>query len=265
LNSSARTGELVTTIDVAIAAIVAKLACWYALNNPTCPLFIFLFKLNLLEFMYVKICGITKPDQAVAIAEKGVNALGFICVPSTPRYVDAEQIVLITDRLPANVDRVGVFMDASVPEILQIVQRSGLNCVQLHGSESPQFCEALKAAMPTIELIKALRIRTPESLERSREYYGWVDTILLDAYDPKLAGGTGKTIDWEILENFHPSCSWWLAGGLSPDNVAIALERLHPDGIDVSSGVETAPGNKDITRVRELISVVRQATFDLSS
>ncbi len=208
--------------------------------------------------MYVKICGITKSEQAVAIAEMGIDALGFICVPNTPRYVDPERILLITNVFPASVDRVGVFLDASMAEISQVVQSTGLNCVQLHGDESPEFCQVFKSTIPNVKVIKALRIRTKENLEQVDDYCPWVDAILLDAYDPKLAGGTGKTINWEILSNFRPNCSWWLAGGLSPENVAIALQHLQPDGIDVSSGVEISPGNKDCDRVRQLLNAIKQ-------
>jgi phosphoribosylanthranilate isomerase len=208
--------------------------------------------------MYVKICGITKSEQAVEIAEMGIDALGFICVPNTPRYIDLDQILLITNVLPASVDRVGVFLDASMAEICQVIQSTGLNCVQLHGGESPEFCQVFKFTIPNVKLIKALRIRSKETLEQVDNYCTWVDAILLDAYDPKLAGGTGKPINWEILSNFRPSCPWWLAGGLSPDNVAIALQHLQPDGIDVSSGVEISPGNKDIDRVRQLLGAVKQ-------
>ena len=208
--------------------------------------------------MYVKICGITKSDQAEAIAEMGVSALGFICVPNTPRYIDPAQIRIVTNALPASVDRVGVFLDASMAEICQVVRSTGLNCVQLHGGESPEFCHAFKSAIPKIKLIKALRIRSQESLKQVDNYCAGVDAVLLDAYDPKLAGGTGKTINWEMLKDFRPNCPWWLAGGLSPENVAIALQHLQPDGIDVSSGVEIAPGNKDLDRVRQLLEAVRQ-------
>lgn len=208
--------------------------------------------------MYVKICGITKSEQAVAIAQMGIDALGFICVPNTPRYVDSARIRLITNLLASRIDRVGVFLDASMAEISQVVQNSGLNCVQLHGDESPEFCREFKSIIPNVKLIKALRIRSQESLAQVENYSSCVDVILLDAYDPKLAGGTGKTINWGLLSDFHPTCPWWLAGGLSADNVAIALQHLQPDGIDVSSGVERSPGNKDIDLVNRLVETVQE-------
>jgi phosphoribosylanthranilate isomerase len=209
--------------------------------------------------MYVKICGITKLEQATEIAKMGISALGFICVPNTPRYIDPAQIRLITNMLPSQVDRVGVFLDASMTEVSQIVQSTGLNCVQLHGTESPEFCRVFKSTIPNVKLIKAFRIRSKDILEQVDDYCAWVDAILLDAYDPKLAGGTGKTLNWEMLRDFRPNCPWWLAGGLSPDNVAIALQH-QPDGIDVSSGVEISPGNKDIDRVRQLLNTVRECS-----
>jgi phosphoribosylanthranilate isomerase len=217
--------------------------------------------------MYVKVCGITKPEQATAITGTGIDALGFICVPATPRYVDRQQIRRICDLLPASVDRVGVFLDASLPEIPKIVQQSGLNCVQLHGNESLRFCQALRSALPNVKLIKAFRVRTKDDLAQVQTFAEGtdvIDAILLDAYDPKLAGGTGKTINWDILTDFHPTCRWLLAGGLAPENIAIALERLQPDGIDVSSGVEISPGNKDLDRVIQLVEAVRAIAFTAS-
>lgn len=207
--------------------------------------------------MYVKICGITKPEQGIAIAELGADGLGFICVPSSPRYVDSEQIRLMTYRLPSSVDRVGVFLDADISEICQVVQQGGLNGVQLHGNESPQFCYQLKMELPQIKIIKAFSISRKEGLGQVNFYSNWVDVVLLDAYDPKLAGGTGKTLDWEMINEFKPNCPWWLAGGLSPENITMALAQVHPQGIDLSSGVERSPGDKDLARVQQLLELVK--------
>jgi len=206
--------------------------------------------------MYVKICGITKPEQGVAIEQMGANGLGFICVSSSPRYVDCRQICEITDRLSLKVDRIGVFLDAELSEINSIVTQAKLNVVQLHGNESPVFCDRLRHELPDIKIIKALRIATREALDRANLYANWVDAILLDAYDPRLAGGTGKTIDWNMLAKFRPDCDWWLAGGLSITNITTALEQVKPDGVDISSGVEQSPGDKDLEQVRKLLAMI---------
>ena len=199
--------------------------------------------------MRVKICGITKPDQGQAIAQLGATALGFICVQASPRYVTPVQIRAVVESLRVSVDRIGVFADAAIEEINQIVADAGLSAAQLHGSESPDFCQQLRQYLPGVEIIKALRVRTPECLHQATIYTNCVDTLLLDAYHPQLLGGTGKTLDWGTLQQFRPSCPWFLAGGLTPDNILDALSRLQPSGIDLSSGVERSPGNKDLDKV----------------
>ncbi|MBO9998975.1 MAG: phosphoribosylanthranilate isomerase [Cyanobacteria bacterium SID2] len=201
--------------------------------------------------MRVKICGITKPEQGKAIEALGATALGFICVPSSPRYVSIEQIATICKRL-SRVDRIGVFAKTTVEEICRIVEATALTGVQLHGDESPEFCHQLRSSLPDVELIKAFRIRHQSDLERISAYYPRVDTVLLDAYHPQQLGGTGHTLDWETLQAFRPDRPWFLAGGLNPNNIDRALSQLHPDGIDLSSGVERAPGDKDLTKVRRL-------------
>lgn len=202
--------------------------------------------------MRVKICGITKPEQGDAIARLGATTLGFICVAASPRYVTPSQIRAIVDQLSVDVDRIGVFADCTIDEICQVTDKGGLSGVQLHGSESSQFCHQLRQALPEIEIIKALRVRTPESLMQVNAYIGVVDSLLLDAYHPTQLGGTGKTLDWDTLQGFEPNCPWFLAGGLTPDNVLAALARIHPSGIDLSSGVERSPGDKDLDKVAKL-------------
>ncbi|MEH1778084.1 MAG: phosphoribosylanthranilate isomerase [Nostoc sp.] len=202
--------------------------------------------------MRVKICGITQPQQSIAIASLGAMALGFICVPISPRYVTTSQIRAAVAELPANIDTIGVFANASISEISQIVLDSGLTGVQLHGDESASFCDQVRQALPNVEIIKALRIRSLEHLETAADYTKYVDTLLLDAYHPQQLGGTGKTLDWTILEQFSPSCPWFLAGGLTADNILEALSQLNPSGIDLSSGVERTPGDKDLDKVAKL-------------
>ena len=209
--------------------------------------------------MRIKICGLTQTDQAVEIAAMGVSVLGFICVKQSPRYVPPETIHTIAKALPP-IDRFGVFANAPLEQIKQVVITGQLSGVQLHGQESLTECADIRSAMPHIELIKALRIRNPQDLEQVKTYTPYVDTFLLDAYHPNQLGGTGHTLDWKALQSFRPEKPWFLAGGLRPDNIAEALTLLSPDGIDLSSGVENAPGDKDLAKVSQLIKAVKTIT-----
>ena len=203
--------------------------------------------------MRVKICGITKIKQGQEIVELGADSLGFICVERSPRYITPDKIKAIADNLPTQIDKVGVFADCALTEIITVVNTANLTAVQLHGSETPDFCAQLRQALPCeIELIKAFHIKTAASLQDTKAYKDKVDTLLLDAYHPQMLGGTGKTIDWQDLKQFKPALPWMLAGGLNPDNIADALSRLQPDGIDLSSGVERSPGDKDLNKVTQL-------------
>jgi phosphoribosylanthranilate isomerase len=209
----------------------------------------------------VKICGITQPDQGRAVAALGAHALGFICVPPSPRYVTAQQIRQIGDGLPADVDRVGVFMNADFEEMVETAQVAGLTSLQLHGNEDPEFCRELRSALPQIELIKAFRIRSGRDIAfieaMTAPYADDVDWFLLDAYHPSQGGGTGQTLDWEAIPDFAPQRPWFLAGGLRPDNVGTALGQVQPQGIDLSSGVERSPGDKDLAAVQALFVALR--------
>ncbi|MBD2292038.1 phosphoribosylanthranilate isomerase [Anabaena sphaerica FACHB-251] len=204
--------------------------------------------------MRVKICGITQPQQSLAIASLGATALGFICVPTSPRYVTIEQIQAALVPLPKNIDTIGVFANSSTTQISDTVIASNLTGVQLHGDESPEFCYQLRQSLPDVEIIKALRVRSLEHLQTTANYIDYVDTFLLDAYHPQQLGGTGQTLDWQMLQAFSPSRPWFLAGGLTPDNIIYALNQLHPHGIDLSSGVELSPGDKDLDKVALLFA-----------
>ncbi|HBE21814.1 MAG TPA: phosphoribosylanthranilate isomerase [Cyanobacteria bacterium UBA11149] len=206
--------------------------------------------------MRIKICGITKPEQGNAIAKLGATALGFICVASSPRYVTPKQIKSIVENLEVSVDKIGVFVNSQIEEICKIVMETGLTGVQLHGNESPEFCTKLRQLLPKIEIIKALRIKTRESLQEADNYANYVDTLLLDAYHPQQLGGTGITLDWQTLAEFPANYPWFLAGGLTPDNILDALKLLKPTGIDLSSGVEVSPGDKDLAKVALLLEAI---------
>ena len=207
--------------------------------------------------MRVKICGITKPIQGKTIASLGATALGFICVRASPRYVTPEQIKAVIDQLPEQIDKIGVFANSSQEEIAQTVAESGLTGVQLHGDESIEFCQQLRESLPKVEIIKALRIKNTDDFTKAKTYTKYVDTLLLDAYHPQQLGGTGKTLNWDTLQQFDPDCPWFLAGGLTPQNVSEALEKVKPSGIDLSSGVETSPGDKDLDKVKDLFEKLK--------
>ncbi|MEM9153277.1 MAG: phosphoribosylanthranilate isomerase [Cyanobacteria bacterium P01_F01_bin.3] len=205
--------------------------------------------------MRIKICGLTQADQAVAISAMGASVLGFICVKQSPRYVSPETISQIVQTLSA-IDRIGVFANATLEVITKTVTIGQLSGVQLHGQETPSDCQRIRTALPNLEIIKALRVRSIEDLKSLQTYAPHVDTFLLDAYHPEQLGGTGKTLDWKSLQAFHPQRPWFLAGGLTPNNIGHALSLLSPDGIDLSSGVENAPGDKDLTKVARLFEAL---------
>ncbi|MBD2427529.1 phosphoribosylanthranilate isomerase [Phormidium sp. FACHB-1136] len=210
--------------------------------------------------MQVKICGITQAEQALAITHMGATDLGFICVAQSPRYVAPAQIAAILTTLAEHDWRggsVGVFANADLDPLLAVVQQTGLNTVQLHGAETLAQCQHLRQALPHHRLIKAIRVRTTADLDQALTYAPTVDALLLDAYHPDHLGGTGLTLDWSALQTFAPPCPWFLAGGLRPDNIHQALANLHPHGIDLSSGVETRPGIKDLALVQQLFHQLR--------
>ncbi len=203
--------------------------------------------------LFVKICGLTQPDEAQAIAAMGVSALGFIAVPQSPRFVPLTRLAALTRDLPHAVERVGVFQDQPLTEIRAWVQEGHLSTVQLHGQESPQFCAQLAEVLPGVKQIKVFRPQHPSDLDPISAYSQVVDRFLIDAFHPSQGGGTGRTVDQMLLQGISFPLPWVLAGGLQPETIAATLHILHPDGIDLSSGVERAPGLKDLTRVQRLL------------
>lgn len=197
----------------------------------------------------VKICGITKADDALACLEMGVDALGLNFYSKSPRRLDLESARALCAKLPPFGLRVGVFVDAGFEEIMETVKTVRLDSVQLHGAEPPEIAEDLLDA--GIRVWKAIRVENLDSLAPYADYP--CDALVLDAFDPKVPGGSGKSFDWGILAGWKPSKPWILSGGLIPDNVAEALETLSPCGVDVASGVESAPGIKDLDLVKTFV------------
>ncbi len=198
----------------------------------------------------VKICGITNLTDARYCSGAGVDYLGFIFCDASPRSIGIDMARDIRSWIhgPACV---GVFVDEDADRVNRIVQHAGLDYVQLHGTETPAYCRTIQAPV-----IKALRVRKhtrgADLLERVAAYSQVADHILLDTYHPRLRGGTGTVFEWSIARDIAHLFSLFLAGGLNPSNVREAIACVHPFAVDLSSGLESAPGRKDLLLVDEL-------------
>ena len=199
----------------------------------------------------IKICGITNLDDALTAIEAGADALGFNFVPHTPRYIEAQNAATIIDCLPPFITTVGLFVNEELAKIEAIANQCHLNVIQLHGDESPEFCDTLNR-----KSIKAFRIKDESSLSQLPNYRA--SAYLLDTYVKGKMGGTGEVFDWHLAVKAKQYGPIVLAGGLNPDNVAGAVRQVHPYGVDVSSGVEAKPGRKEPAKVRAFIRAVRE-------
>jgi phosphoribosylanthranilate isomerase len=191
----------------------------------------------------VKICGLTNLEDAQLSAKFGADALGFNFYPKSPRYILPETAREIIEQLPAEILKVGVFVNESLEKIAEIAQTAKLDALQLHGEETPEFAKELKLKT-NLEIIKAFRVSPDFKPEDVLQYE--VDAILLDAYNPKEHGGTGETFDWEIakkVQEIFPKM--YLAGGLNQENVSSAIIGIEPFAVDVCSGIEIEKGRKD--------------------
>lgn len=202
--------------------------------------------------MRVKICGITNLEDAETAVEAGADALGFVFCADSPRNVTPEQAESIIRRLPPFVQMVGLFVNAPLDTVNQMADSCGLDIVQLHGEESPEFCAAVRR-----RTIKAFRVQGAASLDLLQHYPD--STCLLDAWSPDAHGGTGHTFNWDLAADVAARRRVILAGGLTPQNVAEAVRRVRPYAVDVSSGVEAAKGKKDRELAREFIRTAKEA------
>jgi len=200
----------------------------------------------------VKICGITNLDDARHAAASGADALGFVFYPGSPRFVDPDQARRIIAELPPLVTAVGLFVNEPAARIREIVEFCGLNAVQLHGDEEPDQC-----CYPPCRVIKALRLRGDMQDSQFAAYT--VSALLLDAFVPSTFGGTGHRCDWVQAATVASQYRVILAGGLNPENVAEAVRQVRPYGVDVSSGVEEKPGQKDPEKVARFIRTAKEA------
>jgi len=194
----------------------------------------------------VKICGITSLEDALMAVEAGADALGFVFFDKSPRSIEPGRAARIIAELPPFVQVVGLFVNASLDFVNLTADSCRLDIVQLHGDESPSYCQAVRR-----RVMKVFRVRGMESLAPMADYQ--VAAFLLDAYSPNAYGGTGASFDWDCALAAKGHGPIILAGGLDPDNVASAVARVVPYGVDVSSGVESSPGRKDAEKVRRFI------------
>ncbi len=206
--------------------------------------------------MLVKVCGMREAENIAGVEALGIDLMGFICWSKSPRALTE-----VPKHLPAACRRVGVFVNASVQEIVEQVGALGFNAIQLHGNETPDFCRELRGlpALQGVELFKAFRIAEAKDLEACDAY---ADSCSLYVFDTKCAcyGGSGEQFDWSVLEQYHTNVPFLLSGGIGPESVEALAAFRHPmwRGVDLNSRFETAPGHKDIEKLREFISRFRQ-------
>jgi phosphoribosylanthranilate isomerase len=195
----------------------------------------------------LKVCGITSLSDAQEAIACGARYLGFNFYPKSPRYIDPASAQFIIERLPRETITVGIFVNEPRPEdVLEILRASGTLMAQLHGDEDRSYCEHVGAE----RVIKAVRTNNDFAVQSVSGFPAWA--ILLDAFDAQLYGGTGKTANWEIAREAAKFARVFLAGGLSPGNIAEAIRAVEPFAVDVNSGVESSPGRKDVVKLRRV-------------
>lgn len=202
----------------------------------------------------IKVCGITNKEDARAAVAAGADALGFIFVEQSPRLVNPDMVRAITRELPPFVEAIGVFRDEEMEAVAELIHYCSLTMVQLHGSESPEYCEKISCPV-----IKSFSIHSETESGELAAYSGIVSGFLLDTYHKDLAGGTGMVFDWKLVEQIKPPGPVILAGGLNPENIVQAIRQVRPFAVDVNSGVEYQPGRKDTDKLKSFADEVRKA------
>lgn len=197
----------------------------------------------------IKVCGITRLEDALTASRLGVDAVGFVFYPKSPRFIAPDKAATIIRQLPPFVSAVGLFVNPTEDDIAEVLQTVPLGVIQLHGDESPEFCQAQRR-----RVIKAIAIGSKEDLKKASKYEC---PLLLDAKAPQgVYGGTGTTFDWSLMEGFEHPHPLILAGGLNSDNIEAALSHRQWFAVDVSSGVEVSPGIKDDTKLCDFVGRV---------
>ena len=200
----------------------------------------------------VKVCGITRSEDAIAAVQCGVDAIGFVFWPHSTRYIDPESARRIAEVIPPFICTVGVYVDPDAAWVEETARAAKLNLLQFHGDESPEFCNQFPQPY-----IKAIRVKPDADLLQYAQRYGAAKGLLLDTYAADMPGGTGHAFDWQLIPQ-QLSLPLILSGGLNPDNVARAIKQTQPWAVDVSSGVEASKGIKDEKKIIAFMQGVKQ-------
>lgn len=205
----------------------------------------------------IKICGITREQDALAAARCGANAIGLVFYASSPRYVTPARATELMRALPPFVMSVGLFVDASADEVTRTLAAARVDLLQFHGNESPAYCRQISRQCG-VPYLKAARVRPGLDLLQYAHDYHDAKALLLDAYVEGAHGGTGSTFDWALIPKNLP-LPVVLSGGLTPENVTMAIQAVRPWAVDVSSGVEISKGIKDTAKIAAFVTGVRNA------
>jgi phosphoribosylanthranilate isomerase len=205
----------------------------------------------------VKICGITRPEDAEQAVSLGAWAIGLIFYAQSPRKAELQTAAAIGAEFKRSTEVVGVFVNSELGEIAEIADACSLTMIQLHGDEGPLFCDEIRRRTG-LKVMKAARVRDAASLQALNAFRK-VDYHLVDAYNPELFGGTGETFDWQLLRDRRSKVPLVLSGGLTPENVSDAIRAVHPYAVDTASGTEASPGVKDPDKVVAFFRAAEQA------
>ncbi len=208
----------------------------------------------------IKICGITCAQDATWAANLGADFIGLNFYKDSPRKVSPQNAIEILKEIPPFVSSVAVFVNEDSKNIIKLIKKINVALIQLHGEETVEYCQQLKEAVPGIKIIKAFRIKDETILETMKQYLEIADYFLLDAFVEDMAGGTGATFNWELaIKAKEFGKPIFLAGGLTPENIQEAGDKVKPFAVDVASGVERSPKRKDYDKMKEFITKAKSA------
>ena len=210
----------------------------------------------------IKICGLTSEEQALKVAKLGAHAIGIISVEESPRYISAEikkKIFKTLEKLHPKIERGSVVQNCPIDLIIKnFLGNPSETIIQLHGDEDIDYCKNIREKIPNIGIWKAFRIKTEKDIDKIKPFEDFVDAILLDSWNEKTYGGTGKKIKSTYLKNLQFSKPWWLAGGISIEWINEIITDIKPDGLDISSSIEFSPGLKDIKKTEDLFNFLKR-------